>query len=127
MKIPLKGIISLFAILGGVGLSIQLAAQAKGEKSVALRQLISQRANDYLTDLMSKRREQQQQPSSSSNSHKKKKKLPHPKKVLHYLAPKIPAIKHSPDVNLKIQTARYDIDSGVAACLIGTLARVCEV
>lgn len=39
MKIPLKGIISLFAILGGVGLSIQFAAQAKGQRAVALKQL----------------------------------------------------------------------------------------
>jgi len=84
-----------------------------------LRQLITQRSQHYMEDIHS-RREQ----SSSSDNHKK---LPHPKKLLHFLAPKIPAIKHSPDVNLRIQTARSDIDSGVAACLLGTLARVCEL
>lgn len=88
-------------------------------ESVALRQLISQRSNDYLSDLMLKRGEL---PPKNGRT-----KLPHPKRVLHYLAPKIPAIKHSPDVNLRIQTARSDIDSGVAACLIGTVARICEI
>jgi hypothetical protein len=54
-------------------------------------------------------------------------KLPHPRKLLHYLAPKVPAIKHSPDVNLRIRSARADMGSGVAACMIGTLAHVCEI
>jgi hypothetical protein len=52
---------------------------------------------------------------------------PHPKKLLHYLAPKIPSIKHSPDAMLRIRSARSDMDSGVAACLIGTLGHACEV
>ncbi|CAB9503823.1 expressed unknown protein [Seminavis robusta] len=101
----------------------------KSPESVSHRELITKRANDYLDDLMTKRREQQQVNNNSNNGKQQQQppKLPHPKKVLHYLAPKIPAIKHSPDVNLKIVTARSDIDSGVAACLIGTLARVCEV
>lgn len=90
-------------------------------ESLALRRLISRRSEDYLNELKGKSNEQK----SASNSGRVK--LPHPKKVLYYLAAKIPAIKHSPDVTLKIQTASSDIDSGVAACLIGTLARLCEV
>ena len=92
-------------------------------ESLRLRELIAQRSNAYLEDLMAKRREQQ----VAAVNNQRPPKLPHPKKVLHYLAPKIPAIKHSPDVNLRIVTARSDIDSGVAACLLGTLGRVCEV
>ena len=87
-------------------------------ESVSLRELITQRSQDYLEDLQAKQIEAMERG--------RKRKLPHPNKVLHYLAPKIPAIKHSPDVNLRIQTARFDMDSGVAACLIGTVARVCE-
>jgi hypothetical protein len=87
-------------------------------ESVTLRQLIMQRSQDYAQDLMSK---------SDAINDNGKVKLPKPQKVLHYLAPKIPAIKHSPDVNLRIQTARSDIDPGVAACLIGAVAHVCEV
>lgn len=51
----------------------------------------------------------------------------HPRKLLHYLAPKIPAIKHSPDSALRIQSARGDMDSGVAASLIAALAHSCEL
>ena len=87
-------------------------------ESVSLRELITKRSQDYLEDLQAKQIEAMESG--------RKRKLSHPNKVLHYLAPKIPAIKHSPDVNLRIQTARFDMDSGVAACLIGTVARVCE-
>ena len=50
-----------------------------------------------------------------------------PLKLLHYVAPKIPAIKHSPDVALRIQSARSDSDSGVAACLLGAIGYSCEL
>lgn len=79
-------------------------------ESQELRLLISQRANEFVQGLL-----------------RDDSKLPEPKKLLHFLAPKIPAIKHSPDVALRIQSARSDIDSGVAACLIGMLAHVCEL
>ena len=78
-------------------------------ESYELRELIASRAQSYLDDLL-----------LSSE------KLPHPKKILHYLAPKIPAIKHSPDLMLRIQSSREGIDAGVAACAIGMVARLCE-
>ena len=53
-------------------------------------------------------------------------KLPHPRRLLHSLAKKVPAIKQSPDVNLRIHSSRADIDPGVAACIIGRLAFACE-
>lgn len=83
-------------------------------ESSELRELISKRSKEYLADL--------REAVDANES-----KLPHPKKLLHYLAPKVPAIKQSPDVNLRIHSARSDIDSGVAACIIGTLAHVCEI
>lgn len=84
------------------------------EKSRELRNLISERTDEYLTDLETAIAEGDD-------------KVPHPKRLLHFMAPKIPAIKHSPDVALRIQSARSDIDSGVAACLLGTMGRVCEL
>jgi hypothetical protein len=78
-------------------------------ESYELRELIASRAQSYMNDLL-----------HSSE------KLPHPKRTLHYLAPKIPAIKHSPDLMLRVQSSRGGIDAGVAACTIGTVARLCE-
>ena len=85
------------------------------DESLALRQLITTRSKDYIRDL--------REALDVSNESK----LPHPRKLLHYLAPKVPAIKQSPDVNLRIYSARSDMDSGVAACIIGTLAHVSEI
>ncbi|GAX13938.1 hypothetical protein FisN_5Lh158 [Fistulifera solaris] len=50
-----------------------------------------------------------------------------PIKLLHYLAPKIPAIRHSPDIALQIRASRTDMDCGLAACVIATLGRICEL
>jgi hypothetical protein len=83
------------------------------DESIELRRLTTTRAREYMDDLMEAAETGQ--------------KLPHPRKLLHYLAPKVPAIKHSPDVNLRIRSARSDMGSGVAACMIGTLAHVCEI
>jgi len=80
-------------------------------ESQDLRNLITSRMEEYLKDVQ-----------DDSNE-----KLPHPKKLLHYLAPKIPAIRHSPDMALRIRSARSDMDCGVAAALIGILAHACEV
>lgn len=87
------------------------------EESQDLRNLITRRTQEYLNDLH----------DCHNSMDRKDSKLPHPRKLLHYLAPKIPAIKHSRDVELCIQSARSDMDCGVAASLIGILAHVCEV
>jgi hypothetical protein len=80
------------------------------KESYELRELIASRAQSYADDLF------------ESNE-----KLPHPKRVLHYIAPKISAIKHSPDLMLRVQSSRAGIDAGVAACAIGTVAKLCEL
>jgi hypothetical protein len=84
------------------------------DESLELRKLITTRSKAYLVDL--------REAVDSNES-----KLPNPRKLLHYLAPKVPAIKQSPNVNLRIHLARSSMDSGVAACIIGTLAHVCEI
>eukprot|EP00980_Cylindrotheca_fusiformis_P007971 scaffold1697_cov120-Cylindrotheca_fusiformis.AAC.53 len=89
------------------------ASESNGE-SFKLRELIMKRSKDYLADL--------REAVESNDS-----KLPHPKRLLHYLAQKVPAIKQSPELNLRIYSARSDIDSGVAACIIGALAHVSEI
>lgn len=78
-----------------------------GDEEIALRELVDRRAKEYLAELGCSE------------------KPPSPLKVLHYLAPKVPAIKHSPDFMLRIQTARGDFDSGIAATIISTIARLC--
>lgn len=107
------------------------------DESLELRQLISRRCSEYLTELRDVSGSSSEasddgggddsSSSSNSNNPKKIKKLPHPKKLLHFLAPKVPAIKHSPDVNLRIHSALSDIDSGVAACIISSVAHLCEM
>jgi hypothetical protein len=78
-------------------------------ESHALRQMIMERTQQYLTDFFDEENE-----------------TPHPRNLLQILAPKIPAIKHSPDVALRIQSVRSDMDSGVAASLVGVIAHVAE-
>lgn len=87
--------------------NILFRAEEMGEEEIALRELIDRRAKEYLAELGCSE------------------KPPSPVKVLHYLAPKVPAIKHSPDFMLRIQTARGDFDSGIAATIISTTARLC--
>ena len=86
----------------------------ENEESIEVRQLIANRAREYISDL-------------NGAVEKNENKLPHPKKLLHYLAPKVPAIRQAPDVNLRIHSARSDIDSGLAACIIATVAYACEI
>ena len=78
-----------------------------GDEEIALKERIDRRAKEYLTELESSE------------------KPPMPLKFLHYLAPKVPAIKLSPDLMLRIQTARGDFDSGIAATIISTMAQLC--
>ncbi len=52
--------------------------------------------------------------------------MPHPKKVLHFIAPKIPAIRRSPEITLKISSARVRVDVRAAACALGVIAIITE-
>lgn len=83
-------------------------------KSLQLRVLFLERKHEFLKDLQ-------------ISKHDAKKKRPKPSRLLQVLAPKIPALKQSPDISLRIVSAQSDLDPGLAACLIATLAHVCEV
>jgi GTP:adenosylcobinamide-phosphate guanylyltransferase len=114
---PIKSIINKIKYRRTYDMILDLRRRSSvqgNDESLALRNMITTRANDYITDI----REALELNES---------KITHPRKLLHYLAPKVPAIKQSPDVNLRIHSARSDMDSGVAACIIGTLAHVCEI
>ena len=52
--------------------------------------------------------------------------LPHPKKVLHFIAPKVPAIRGSPEIMLRIGSARARVDVSAAACALGVMGIVTE-
>eukprot|EP00934_Nitzschia_sp_Nitz4_P005833 Nitzschia sp. Nitz4//scaffold13_size275219//181877//185890//NITZ4_000891-RA/size275219-augustus-gene-0.269-mRNA-1//-1//CDS//3329536065//5823//frame0 len=96
----------------------EFPAESDDEHS-ALRQLISSRFNTYITDL-------KQSINSSPGENANAQNVPHPRRLLHYLAPKVPAIKQSPDVNLRVYSSRSGIDSSVAACIIGIMGHACE-
>ncbi len=93
------------------------------EESLALRQLITTRTTEYVYELQEEAERYLEEVETGSNANLK---LPHPRRLLHSLAKKVPAIKQSPDVNLRIHSSRADIDPGVAACIIGRLAFACE-
>jgi len=93
------------------------------EESLALRQLITTRTSEYVYELQEEAERYLEEVEAGSNANLK---LPHPRRLLHSLAKKVPAIKQSPDVNLRIHSSRADIDPGVAACIIGRLAFACE-
>lgn len=82
------------------------------DESYELRQVIMERAQEYLEDL-----------AMATNE----RRIPDPLGVLHSVSPKIPAIKHSPNFMLRITSATPDIDAGTAACTIGVIARLCEL
>lgn len=47
-------------------------------------------------------------------------------KLIHSIAPKIPAIRHSPDPRLRIRATTLDPDPGIAACLIAAAGTLVE-
>jgi len=97
---------------------------SSNDESLALRQLITTRTTDYIYELQETAAQLQSDNTLSINNMNTK--LPHPRNLLHCLAKKVPAIKQSPDINLRIHSSRSDIDPGVAACIIGRLAFACE-
>ena len=85
-------------------------------KEVAkLRDLILERCEEYMDDIR------------LHATGETKKKPRHPRKLLHFLAPKIPAIKQSPDITLRIKSAKADLDGSVAAYAIGSIACMTEL
>jgi len=98
------------------------------EESNQLRSLIEDRAQEYIDELEDYFVVFKQKILSHS---KKRKKLiftpPHPKNFLLYIAPKIPAVKHSPVITLRIRSARANVDVGAAAYAIGVVAALVKL
>eukprot|EP00566_Odontella_aurita_P001936 CAMPEP_0113546088 /NCGR_PEP_ID=MMETSP0015_2-20120614/11616_1 /TAXON_ID=2838 /ORGANISM="Odontella" /LENGTH=1827 /DNA_ID=CAMNT_0000446513 /DNA_START=106 /DNA_END=5586 /DNA_ORIENTATION=- /assembly_acc=CAM_ASM_000160 len=90
------------------------------DESLRLRDGIVQRCEDYLEDVFPYTTETEDQPAVAWP-------LPHPKKVLHRVAPRIPAIRQSRDITLRITSARADVDAGAAARAIGAVAALAEM
>ena len=80
-------------------------------ESLELRKLFMNRISDFLEEL-------ETDPKSAGTPNDR---------LLQYFAPKIPAIKHMPQISLRVQSGRSDMDPGVAAALIGALAHAQEV
>ena len=88
-------------------------------KGNGLRDLVLERCEEYIDELRLRH---------EKNLKKDKKKRPHhPEKVLHFLAPKIPAIKQSPDFTLRIKSAKAELDGSIAAYMIGSIACLVEM
>ena len=101
---------------------------SNNDESLVLRHLVTSRTADYINELQETVAQFESDdelietvPNNDVNI-----KLPHPRSLLHFLSKNVPAIKQSPDVNLRIHSSQSDIDPGIAACIIGSLAFACE-
>jgi hypothetical protein len=88
------------------------------DQSKELRLLLHNRAQTYVRDLI-EFEENLETENSSKN-------IPHPKRVLHFIAPKIKAIKQSPYISLQIRGASQQ-DARVAASTLGVMAALIEL
>ena len=88
------------------------------EELKSLKTLIYERAWKYIEDV--------RQGETKALEKGKPSSLTHPKKFLHYIAPKIAAIKQSPEIMLRIQSARSAVDVKAAVCALSALAAITE-
>ena len=88
------------------------------EELKSLKSLIYERAWKYIEDV--------RQGEAKALEKGKLSSLTHPKKFLHYIAPKIAAIKQSPEIMLRIQSARSTVDVKAAVCALSALAAITE-
>ena len=88
------------------------------DQSKELRLLLHNKAQSYVRDLIAFEEDIEAENSS--------KNIPHPKKVLHFIGPKIKAIKQSPYISLQIRGASQD-DARVAASTLAVMAGLTEL
>jgi hypothetical protein len=109
-------------------------------ESTALRRLIMERTQDQLEeiqealDISGRGRgkdtfyeEEWEDAGTDEDNDDDDLRLPDPRRLLSYLAPKVPAIRYSPDASLKIQCSPDSLDPGLAAAILASLARVVVV
>ena len=88
--------------------------------SSQLRMLMMERRDQVLGELREGQTHRREDGSSEAPLHAIK-------RLLHFLAPKITAIKHSPDVSLTVRCLPSDEDPGLAASLVATIAHLWEI
>lgn len=91
---------------------------ASDDDSKELRLLLHRRAQEYLRDLLAFEDE--------ALAEKSFKNIPQPKRVLHFIAPKIKAIKQSPYISLQIRGASKS-DAKVAASTLAVMSSLTEL
>jgi hypothetical protein len=88
------------------------------EELNVLHQLIYKRAREYIDEILEYEKKALEKRKIGT--------VPHPKKFLHYITPKIPAIKRSPEIMLRISSARAGVDVRAAACIVGVMGIITE-
>lgn len=106
-------------------------------ESTALRRLVMERTRDQLEEIQEaldisgrRRREgadEDWEDTDRNDEDDEDLRLPDPRRLLSYLAPKVPSIRYSPDASLKIQCSSDSLDPGLAATILASLARVVVV
>lgn len=87
------------------------------EELKSLQSLMYERAREYIEDV--------HEGAKKALDKGKVGTIPHPKKVLHYIAPKVPAIKHT-EILLRITSARIRVDVSAAACALSVMGAITE-
>lgn len=94
---------------------VDRSAISDDPRSEALRLLMMERRDDFIAEM------------EDDGEAAKADQVGSVKRLLHRLAPKIPAIRQSPDVALRIRALPSGADPGLAASLIATLAHLWEI
>ena len=92
--------------------------QEDNEELKNILSLIYERAKEYIDDV--------NEAVTKSLEKGKLSSIPHPKKVLHFIAPKIAAIKRSPEIMLRVTSARVDVDVPAASCALSIMGIVTQ-
>ncbi len=98
-------------------------SEEENDESRRLLHLIHEKVHEYVSELLEFERCCF---VSLTNDESLPKAAPHPKKVLRYIAPKLHAISHSPDIMLRIRSA-HAVDVGAAATAIGVVAAIMDL
>ncbi|KAL7563814.1 hypothetical protein ACA910_019547 [Epithemia clementina (nom. ined.)] len=112
----------LLDLESGSAFVLQSSSSSSSSSQRKLRQWFLERKQELLEELQQQQLQQQQTTAATTTNKKQLQRSL--KRFLHVLVPKIPAIKQSPDIALRIVSAKATVDPGLAAALIATLAHV---
>ncbi len=98
--------------------------QDNDESEDSMKHIMHEKAEEYIQELLAFERDYKSALIQNASLPSLRKAVPHPKTFLHYIAPKIPTIKASPQITLQIiSTQRGDVSLsicaiGIVSCLI---------